>query len=243
MFYKTGVDICNTKSMWNFLHDHFIYYTMNSWNRSQSIANNVKLYNLDLEGDWTVAMKYLLDETDCAGLQSEIDCMLRDFVEEYPWTSVFFNGRSGGYLVLGTKNSNGSVLPDCVTDYDCYEDFKADMKDKYYRVSDFYREIRDTVKVVRAFDKLCDQLRDLVNDYSKRSFDADKLEQALEWFDNEYGDELVCLELTGPVMEGDRIKLNDLENYKAYMTCFMICLGTDHTRVTGKDGYLWLKEN
>ena len=31
MFYKTGVDIANTKSMWEFLHNHFQYYTMNSW--------------------------------------------------------------------------------------------------------------------------------------------------------------------------------------------------------------------
>lgn len=244
MFYKTNVDICNTKSMWNFLHDHFTYYTMNSWNRSQSIAHNVKLYNLNLEGDWTVALRYLLDEADSGNLQLLIKDEIREFEEDYPWTNVFFNGRSGGYLVLGTKNSNGSVLPDCVTEYDTYEDFKEDIKAGWngYNVSDFNRELRDTVKVVREFDKLCDRLRDIVNEYSKKSFDVDKLEAAIEWFNNEYGDELVCLELTGPVLEGDRVKLNDLEDYKAYLTCFMICLGEDKNSAAGNDGYLWLKE-
>ena len=32
MFYKKYVDISNVKSMWNFLHDHYQYFTMNSWN-------------------------------------------------------------------------------------------------------------------------------------------------------------------------------------------------------------------
>lgn len=245
MFYTKGVDICNTKSMWNFLHNHPTYYTMNSWNHSKSIAHNVKLYNLKLEGDWTVVMRYLFDEADSGLLQMYIDDEIREFEDKYPWAKVFFNGRSSGYLVLGTANNNGSVLPDCVSDYASYEDFKEDVKSGWngYNVSDFDRELRDTVTVVREFDKLCDRLRDLVNEYSKRSFDVDKLEAALEWFNNEYGDELVCLELTGPVLEGDRIKLNDIENYHAFLTCFMICLGKDQSRATGKDGYLWLKEN
>lgn len=245
MFYTTGVDIASTKSMWNFLHEHFTYYTMNSWNRSKSIANNVKLYNLDLEGDWTVAMRYLFDETDASCLQMYIDDEIREFEAQNPYYQVCFNGRSNGYLVLCEKGNNGSVLPECVDQYESYEDFKEDVKGGYngYNVSDFNRELRDAVEIVREFDKLCDRLRDLVNEYSKRSFDSDKLEAAIEWFNNEYGDELVCLELAGPTMEGDRVKLNDLESYKAYLTCFMICLGEDHRRATGRDGYLWLKEN
>ena len=50
MFYKTGVDITNDKQMFNFLKNHFEYYTCNSWNGLRSVANNVKLYNLDLSG-------------------------------------------------------------------------------------------------------------------------------------------------------------------------------------------------
>lgn len=242
MFYKTGVDISNTKSMWNFLHNHFTYYTMNSWNRQTSIANNVKLYNLNLDGDWTVAMRYLLDEADSGCLQTCIDDEIRLFEDEYPWTKVFFNGRSGGYLVLGTKNNHGSVLPDCL-DYDCYDDFKTECKWDGYLVTDFDRELRDTVMVVREFDKLCDRLRDIVNAYSKQSFDTDKLENALTRFGDEYGDDIDKLELEGPVMEGDRVKLNDIIDYAAFMHCFYNCLGDDKNRIAVNNGYLWLKEH
>ena len=245
MFYQTGVDIASTKSMWEFLHNHFTYYTMNSWNRQTSIANNVKLYNLNLEGDWTVAMRYLFDEADSGCLQMNIDDMIREFEEKNSYYKVFFNGRSGGYLVLCDADSNKSMLPSCVADYDSYEEFKEDIKWQGYRVSDFDRELKDAVEIVREFDKLCDSLRDLVNEYSKKSFDSDKLEAALEWFNNEYGDDLVTLDLTGPVMEGDRVRLNAIASYNAFMQCFIKCLGDDYRRATSDpDGkYLWLKEN
>jgi hypothetical protein len=218
---------------------------MNSWNRSKSIANNVKLHRLNLEGDWTVAMKYLFDATDAGLLQMYIEDEIREFTESNPYYEAFFNGRSGGYHVLCEREGHKSVLPECVDQYESYKDFKEDIKSGWngYNVSDFNQELRDAVEIVREFDKLCDRLRDLVNEYSKKSFDVDKLEAAIEWFNNEYGDELVRLDSTGPVLEGDRVKLNDLESYKAYLTCFMICLGEDKNRATGNNGYLWLKES
>lgn len=244
MFYKTGIDIANTKSMWEFLHNHFTYYTMNSWNRQTSIANNVKLYNLKLDGDWTTVMRYLFDETDSGCLQMYIDDEIREFEEKNSYYKVFFNGRSGGYLVL-CDSDNKSAIPPCVADYDTYEDFKEDVKGGWngYRVSDFDRELRDAVEIVREFDKLCDRLRDLVNEFSKKSFDVDKLEDALARFGDEYGDDLDALELEGPVMEGDKVKLNDIAEYTAFMQCFASCLGEDKTRAAVNNGYLWLKEN
>lgn len=244
MFYKAGVDVASTKSMWEFLHNHFQYYTMNSWNRSKSIANNVKLYNLNLEGDWTVAMRYLFDESDAGLLQMYIDDEIRAFEEENRWYKVFSNGRSGGYLVLCNVDNNSSVLPDCL-DYETYEDFKTEAHWDGYRVTDFDRELREAVEVVREFDKLCDRLRDLVNEYSKRSFDVDKLEQAVERFDDEYFSDLSKLELAGPCMEGDRVKLNDIAHYNAFMQCFIKCLGEDYNRIATdpNNQYLWLKEN
>lgn len=246
MFYKTGIDISNVKSMWEFLHDHFTYYTMNSWNRQKSIAHNVKLYNLALEGDWAVAMKYLFDDSDSGALQLLIDDEIREFEESNPYYRVFFNGRSGGYLVLGSTDNNGSVLPSCVADYETYEDFKEDIKSGWngYNVSDFSRELRDTVEIVREFDKLCDRLRDLVNEYSKKSFEVDKLEQAVERFDDEYFSDLSKLSLTGPVMEGDRVRLNDIAYYHAFMECFIKCIGEDGGRIStdSEYKYLWLKE-
>lgn len=246
MFYRTNIDICNTKSMWNFLKDHFTYYTMNSWNRSKSIAHNVKLYNLNLEGDWAAALRYILDETDSGGLQTFIDDEIRDFEGLYPYYKVGFNGRSGGYLVLYFKDSTASVLPSCVDDYDTYEEFKEDVKSGWYgyNVSDFNRELRDAVAVVREFDKLCDRLRDLVNEYSKRSFDVDKLEKITENFNDDYFSDLSKLDLMGPTMEGDRVRLNDIAHYHAFMQCFVKYFGQDYTRIatSSDDKYLWLKE-
>jgi hypothetical protein len=217
---------------------------MNSWNRSKSIAHNVKLYNLNLEGDWTVAMRYLFDEADAGLLQMYIDDEIQEFERQYPYYKVFSNGRSGGYLVLCNADNNCSVLPDCL-DYDSYDDFKTEARWDGYRVSDFDRELREAVEIVREFDKLCDRLRDLVNEYSKKSFDVDKLENAVERFENEYYSDLEKLELEGPCMEGDRVRLNDIAGYNAFMECFVRCFGEDYNRITtdSEDKYLWLKEN
>ena len=247
MFYTTGVDICNTKSMWNFLKEHYSYYTMNSWNRQKSIANNVKLHRLNLDGDWTVVMKYLFDDADSGLLQMYIEDEIREFEENNPYYEVFFNGRSNGYLVLCEKDHHKTVLPECVDDFDTYEEFKEEVKSgwNYWNVKDFNKELRDAVEIVREFDKLCDKLRDLVNGYSKASFDADKLEYAVERFLDEYGDDLVNLGLEGPEMEADRVKLNALADYRAFMHCFLECLGEDRRRITTDtaDKYLWLKES
>lgn len=248
MFYTTGIDIANTKSMWNFLHNHFTYSTMNSWNRLESIANNVKLHRLNLDGDTAVAMHYLFDEADCGGLQVLIDDEIRDFDERhYPLYRVGFNGRSGGYLVLYNEDSYGSILPEYVTDYDSYEDFKDDVKSNWncynrYNMSDFNYELRKVVELVREFDRLCDRLRDIVNEYSMRSFDVDKLEDSLARFENEYYSDLKKLNLKGPELDGDKIRLNDIANYNAFMNCFFECFGDDRRRVTYNDTHVWLKE-
>ena len=245
MFYTTGIDIANTKSMWNFLHNHFTYSTMNSWNRLRSIANNVKLYNLNLEGDWTEVIKYLTDVGDCGGLQCMIDEELRAFDEKwYPNYRVGFNGRSSGYLVLYSEYHNNSVLPECVTDYDSYDEFKEDIKDfAGSRVSDFNRELRDAVELVRDFDRLCDTLRDIVNEFSKRVFKKDKLIDAVERFYSEYGDDLCDLNIQGPKVDGDKVRLYDIRYYRAFMDCFFTCFGDNARQIDFDNKYLWLKDN
>ena len=243
MFYTYGVDISNTKSMWEFLSNHFTYNTMNSWNGLKSIANNVKLYKLNLKGDWTNVIRYLTDVGDCGGLQMQIDEELREFDEKfYPNYRVGFNGRSNGYLVLYNGDNNRSVLPDCL-DYDTYEDFKTEAHWDGYRVTDFDRELREAVEVVREFDKLCDRLRDLVDDYSQRNFELDKLTDAVERFYSEYGADLEDLCLAGPEVEENKIKLNDIRYYNAYMNCFFECFGDDRRRIDYDTTHRWLKEN
>lgn len=244
MFYTYGVDIANTKSMWEFLANHFTYNTMNSWNGLKSIANNVKLHKLNLEGDWTNVIKYLTDVGDCGGLQDIIDGELRAFDEKYyPSYRVGFNGRSNGYLVLYNGDNNRSVLPECVAYYESYEDFKDETKCCGENVSDYNYELREAVQVVRDFDKLCDTLRDIVNEYSKRNFTEDKLTNAVERFYGEYGDDLCDLNIQGPKVDGDKVRLYDISYYHAFMDCFCNCFGDDARRIDFDSTYLWLKEN
>jgi hypothetical protein len=216
---------------------------MNSWNRSTSIAHNVKLYNLNLEGDYEVVMRYLFDEMDSGCLQALIATEIREFERKNSAYRVGFNGRSGGYLVLYNADSRSSVLPEIVDDYDNYEDFKADVKDMGYNVSDFDHALRETVEIVREFDRLCDRLRDIVNEFSLRNFGADKLEAALEGFGALYGEDMDRLGLTPPVMEGDHVVLNDCAKYFTFLDSYLRCLGEDYSKVRIEDNKLWLKEN
>ena len=242
MFYKTGVDITKEKSMWYFLKNHFTYSTMNSWNGMKSIAHNVKLYNLKLDGDWTVALQFLHDEMDTGCLQLFIDDEIREFSRENPGYVVGFNGRSGGYLVLYNSDNYRTILPDCVEQYDTYEDFKLDCKDYGYRIKDYYRELREVTLVVREFDKLCDRIRDLVNDYSTRSFGDSKLEEVVERFYNEYGDDLDELGLEGPEYMSGKIKLNNVADYKSLLFCLMFLFGSDAQKVETDNTYIWLED-
>ena len=106
MYYKE-VDKRYREAMTAFLKEHVRYNTMNSWNRSISYANNIKLYNIDKPGDvdndtwWE-----MLRVTDWQNILSEL---LEDFARKHNWQwQAGINGRSGGYVVLyrgGTKPS------------------------------------------------------------------------------------------------------------------------------------------
>lgn len=191
LFQKTGVDICSVKSMFNFINEHFKYWTMNSWNRLESIANNVKLYNLNLEGNWCTALDYLTDENDIGDLQNEIHWRIKDWEREHPGYALGFNGRGDGYLVIYNKEPNNrvnfrNILPDWLTGYDTYEEWKASIRENWYGGHDYVNnykvELREYTELIRSFDKLCDELRDLVNEYSKFDYEADK-----KAFNAEYG--------------------------------------------------------
>jgi len=181
LFQKSGVDICSAKSMFNFINEHFTYWTMNSWNRLESIANNVKLYNLHLDGDWTVALSYLYDEEDIGGLQQEIRDLIWMWEKDHQGYSLGFNGRSDGYLVIYNHDKHSghvnfrNILPDDLVGFDTYEDFKENLKEWYgWTVKDYLPELREYTELIRSFDKLCDDIRALVNEYSLMDYEADK---------------------------------------------------------------------
>lgn len=175
MFYKKGIDITNAKQMFNFLNEHYTYYTLNSWNQLQSIANNVKLYKLNLDGDWGNALGYIFDENDIGGLQYEINQMIEDWEADHPGYLVGFNGRSAGYMVLYNKENNHSVIPNDLLGYDTYEEFKDSIKQSWYgeTIKDYVPMLRKYTQLVQSFDRLCDDIRNLVNEYSKMDYEAE----------------------------------------------------------------------
>ena len=87
------------------------YWTMNSWNGSESLAYNLKIYNvIDKDLQDKVYEMLGLDE-----LYDDINALIREFdwFHNYEWQAGF-NGRSGGYLVLykgGIKDSRPYSRP------------------------------------------------------------------------------------------------------------------------------------
>jgi hypothetical protein len=187
MFYVKGVDITKDKSMFNFIAEHPTYFTMNSWNRTRSIAHNVKLYNLGLEGDWGRALAHLE-----SGEYDTIHFMIEDWEREHPGYKVAFNGRSSGYLVLYNKESFRSAIPDTL-DYETYEDYKADMRGWYGSVKANRGELVEFVRLVQAFDRLCDEIREFVNDLSKLSYELEEMHKIVDTFNLEYSSDLELL--------------------------------------------------
>ena len=229
MFYKKGIDITNAKQMFEFLRGHYMYDTMNSWNQLKSIANNVKIYNLNLDGDHWNALRYLEDDE-----YFNVNMMIEDWEAEHPDYKVGFNGRSGGYLVLYSKHNNRNVLPDEIIDYDNYEEFKDNLKEYWGGVKYFMNDLRFYTKLVQDFDKLCDEIRNYVNELSLRSFTDDKIEVLLDDFAYEYGTDMDSLGINYPDVEKSTDKEISVEidskmrTLKSLMDCFFNILKTEY---------------
>ena len=203
MFYIKGIDITNDKQMFEFINNHFRYYTANSWNRGRSIAHNVKIYNLGLSGDHWTALTFLQDDDYFV-----VNMMIEDWETEHRGYKVGFNGSSGGYLVLYNA-TGGSAIPDTL-DYDNYEDYKADMRDYYGSVKANRNELRDFVKVVQDFDRLCDQIRDYVDDLSNRNFMIEAMRESVERFNEQYSEDLEYLGFDPLYVELDKVDCSEI---------------------------------
>lgn len=190
MFYKTNIDITNDKQMFNFLKDHFRYATMNSWNDVYSIANNVKVYKLGLTGDCWTALNLLHH-----GEYDTLNWMIKDWEREHPGYVVGFNGRSGGYLVLYNKDNRGDVLPHSITDNDDYTQYKDWCRYYGYTVKENRFELQMFTKLVRDFDRLCDELREYVDELSHIDFEREMLESLVEEFNERYAEDLEYLKI------------------------------------------------
>ena len=161
LYYKGAVDKHNAKAMFEYLVGHYTYSTLNSWNGLKSIANNVKIYNLQLEGDKWLALGIVEQEE-----YTTINDMLWEWECEHKGYKLGFNGRSGGYIVMYNENNNGNILPNWIVDNSDYEEFKETCKDYYDSVKGAIDDLRFYVELVESFDILCDEIRDYMNELS-----------------------------------------------------------------------------
>ena len=105
--FKVPVNLNSRSDMIQFLQTHFRYPTMNSWNRSESYACNLKIHKLGLGSQIEDKLLELLSFQE---FFDSLQVLKDQFAEahEYRW-QVGMNGRSGGYLVLyeGERKTTG----------------------------------------------------------------------------------------------------------------------------------------
>lgn len=181
-FHK-DVDLSSRKDMITFLRNHMRYDLMNSWNKTTSYANNIKIYNLNVSEETKEAFFEMLD-TD---IFDEARDILDDFRDRYDGRyQIGTNGRSGGYLVLyngykkdseyksyctlcGQKNFKAATDTDCKCGrcgadtrinlnrpiYQYGVNFKSIDQDAYFE--DWSDEtLKQDVLLVQDFDATCD---------------------------------------------------------------------------------------
>lgn len=186
--FSKNVDMRSRVSMTDYLSNHFRYPTMNSWNRSTSYANNVKVHKLGLSGEQEDKLYKMLDMSE---FYTYINDLLDDFALEhnYLW-QVGFNGRSSGYLVLYQGFSKPSEYKSYCTECGqrnyksisetggnrcgrCGAEARVDYTVSPLQIGvypgkstdmdeDFEEwelyELRQRVKLVQEFDQLCDDV-------------------------------------------------------------------------------------
>lgn len=98
MYYKQ-VDKRWRKALVAFLKGHFRYPTMNSWNRSTSYANCIKLHQVDKPSDIDEDSWWQMLEIP--HWRKILSDLLEDFARHYDFQwQAGINGRSGGYIIL-----------------------------------------------------------------------------------------------------------------------------------------------
>lgn len=161
--FRKEVDYTNREEMIEFLENHFRYWTMNSWNRSSSYANNVKIYNLNLpEEIRDRAWDYVCGSLEC----DEIDYLIQDEIAMFRADTGFdagFNGRSGGYIVMyDTDWKKGELVTFPGRSIDADVDFYDE--DEWDLIS-----LRERVNLVQRFDQMCDYIREGMIDFLQDS--------------------------------------------------------------------------
>lgn len=220
--YYVDVDKTNAKKMFEFLNKHFTYSTLNSWNGLRSIANNVKIYNLQLEGDKWLALGIIENEE-----YTEVNNMIYDWETDHKGYRVGFNGRSSGYLVMYNENNNYNVIPNWIADCSNYEEFENTCKDYYDSIEGAIEDLKYYVELVQSFDMLCDEIRDYMNNLSltnKNDMLEEEFKDFIYDFNNAYESDIQTLKLKGiDLKKDDKGYYIDTTNIKS-SNCLNDCL-------------------
>lgn len=161
-FFDKSKGVKTLRDKYRYIKEHYRYYIMNSWNRLQSLANNVKIHHLPLTKEqidrwWTI---YSDDEL-CRDMYIHINNILYDFERENPEFELFFNGRSGGYLVLKSAYNNDNLIDEHILDTESYEEMI-----EYYREYNGYsyldsrRECNRVINECYEYALLLDRVSD-----------------------------------------------------------------------------------
>lgn len=154
-WYYSKVDTSDRKAMIDYLNNHFRYHTMNSWNQSTSYANRVKIYDLGIPEDIKdKAWSFVLGEFECPDWDYFLEDTFFTFMKETGFAAGI-NGRNGGYIVLydtGVDNTGKTVVYpgrsiDMYANFDDGDEWDMD-------------SLCSRVKLIQAFDKMCDELRE-----------------------------------------------------------------------------------
>jgi hypothetical protein len=164
----TGLKEKTLEQKFQYIKNHYVYNVMNSWNRLQSIANNIKIYNLELTNE-QIDKFFELISIDEELLYANLQFSIEDF-EDITNTNIFFNGRSNGYLVIVPKfdqyNKRMNILDlffdDNIYDYDTLKEFKKESLDTAYGKDneDINNNLEECYYLLKSFDLLCDLLRE-----------------------------------------------------------------------------------
>jgi hypothetical protein len=96
--------------------------------------------------------------------------------------------------VLYNKENYRSVIPEAIDYNDNYEGYKEFCRECGYGSVKAHRdELVEFVRLVQAFDRLCDEIRDFVNDLSKLSYELEEMQKIVETFNLEYSSDLELL--------------------------------------------------
>lgn len=164
----TGLKEKTLESKFEYIKEHYTYNVMNSWNNLESIANNLKIWNLELTNEQIDKFLELLD-IDSDYIYDILNILIEDF-EDITGTQIFFNGRNGGHLVMipkfdeyrKWKNILDLFFDDNIYCYETLKEFKKDSTDTAYGYTkeDINNKLEQCYYLLKSFDLLCDLLRE-----------------------------------------------------------------------------------